>query len=337
MLPCEYLKKLFPTIAVSFFLFLISVTYLHSQTAEKAAAIFVLKGNTIMASSKNAVEGVDLELKKNGQTISKMQSGKKGKYYIQMEVSTTDKNNEYLLYITQPGTIPKTVSISTYIPQTEFNSNPFPRYDYTLEIKMTETTEKDIVVGKASARINWDPAQRGFAFDQTFAKVTQLKDDPDKLLQEAAEKKKREEEELTRRKAEDEARLKAEEEKHLADQHSKEEADRILQKNLEAMKQNLRKKRMQDSLDSLASHSTANVEVKKLVKPVSIDDVDPNGFDGTNAYSINIAQRILKVAQEKLSREKAANMSAKYETNNTLTSLLNVVDEFDKNEKTKSQ
>ena len=325
-------------IAVSFLFFFLLPLFSFSQANSDSVAIFVLKGNTRFASTAKADEGVDLELKKNGQTISKMKSGKNGKYYIQMDVSTTDKNCEYLLYISQEGTVSKTVSINTYVSQQEFNARPFPRYDYTLEIKMTEATEKDIIVEKASARIHWDSAQRGFAFDQTFAKLKQKEeDDPNKFL---AEKKKKEEDEA-RRKTDEDARLKADaDEKALAEQKAKEEkenAERIIKKDLEAWKQELRRKRLQDSIDSTASAMAgkAAVEIKKFAKPVSAEDVDPNAFDGTSAFSINIAMRSAKAARERMNREKASNLSAKYETNNTLTSLLNMVDEDEQNQKIK--
>ena len=326
-------RNVFFRIAVSFSFFLILPHFSFSQKNSDSVAIFVLKGNTRFASTGKSDEGVELELKKNGQTISKMLSGKNGKYYIQMEVSITDKNCDYLLYVSQNGTMPKTVSINTYVPPDEFNASPFPRYDYSLEIKMIETSEKDIIVEKASARIHWDNEQHGFAFDQTFAKIKQKEeDDPNKFL---AEKKKKEEEEAARE-AEEEARLKADADaKTAADLKAKEDAERIIKRDLEAWKQEMRRKHMQDSLDSVAAVGKAVVEIKKFVKPVSAEDVDPNAFDGTGAYSLNIAQKSLKVAREKMNREKAANLSAKYETNNTLTSLLNMVDENEKNQNLK--
>ncbi|MBI4931683.1 MAG: hypothetical protein HY841_13015 [Bacteroidetes bacterium] len=96
-------------------------------------AIFILKGNINSDSSNGkSVMGADMELKKNGQTIVKISSGINGKYYLQMSISTVDKNNEYLLYITQGGTIPKILSINTYIPQEEYYKYPFVRYDVSL-------------------------------------------------------------------------------------------------------------------------------------------------------------------------------------------------------------
>lgn len=327
-------RKLIRITAVSFFL---SPLLSYTQTKDDVGALFILKGNTKLMSGKG-LEGVDMELKKDGKTISKIVSGKNGKYYMQMDISGTNAKSEYMLYITKEGTAPKVLSINTYIPQKEIRG---ARYDYALEVFMLETTVKDIVIEKASGNIHWDSPSSSFKFDQVYAKVTQKEIDENE--------KKRREEEIAKKKAEEEARLKAEadarakadadararadaETKRLADQKAKDEADRIVKENLEAMKQTMMKKRMQDSLDSLAALTTSKtkIEINKMSRPVSPDDVDQNAFDGTGAYSINIAKKILKARQERANKEKAKNLSAKYETNNTLTSLLDMVDEHDK-------
>lgn len=327
------------TIAVSLFSFFSSPLSSYAQKqAGETDAVFILRGNTRMQSSGKPAEGVELVLKKNGQTVTKIVTTKNGKYYLEMNISILNKNNEYLLYITKPGTVPKSISINTFISADEFASNTFPRYLFDLEIKITETQAKDIIIEKPSGRLIWDASQHAFAFDQTFAKIKE--DDTEKLL---AEKKRREEEEAkkraeeeARKKAEEDAKLKADAEARLlADRRSKEDADRALQKNLEAMKLEIQRKRTQDSLDSLAIAARGNavVEIKRFSRPVSPEDVDQNAFDGTGAFSINIAKRSLKAFQQKMNKEKADNLSAKYETNNTLTSLLNMVDEFEKNKK----
>ena len=334
-----YRKNIFIT-AVSFFLFFLPS---YSQKAEKAGAIFILKGNTKLVSGKN-LEGVEMELKRDGKTISKVLSGKNGKYYIQMDVSTTNPKCEYMLYISQDGTVPKTLSINTYISPEEYSMNTYVRYDFSLEVVMLETNVKDIVIEKPSGKIHWDNAEDKFQFDQVYAKIAQKEQDKMKdenYLRELAEKKKKDEEEAAKKKADEDARLKAdadakakadEETKRIADQRAKDEADRVLKENLEAMKQAMKKKRMQDSLDSLSALSAAktHIEINKMSRPISPDDVDQNAFDGTGAYSINIAKKSLKAHQERINKEKAKNLSAKYETNNTLTSLLDMVDEHDK-------
>jgi hypothetical protein len=336
MLYSDNHRNVFFSIAVSFFIFLFSPFISYSQT--ETDAVFILKGNTRSLATGKGIEGVELELKKNGESIQKILSGKNGKYSLKMDISILNKSKEYVLYITQAGTVPKSISINTYISPDEYNSRTFPSYVFELEIKMIETTEKDIIIEKPSGRIIWDNAQHAFAFDQTYAKLTQkTEDNPDKFL---ADKKKKEEEEIARKKAEEDAAVRAKAEtdaKAIAEKKSKEDADGIVQKNLAAMKAEMRRKRVQDSLDSIAGiiPVKASVEIKKKSLPVSADDVDENAFDGNAAYSINIAHRSLKMAKEKMNKEKAANLSAKYETNNTLTSLLNMVDEDDKNQKLK--
>lgn len=335
MLHIERAKGFVFAVAVSLFFFLSSPLSSFSQKISgEADAVFILKGNTKLDNGK-AAEGVDIEVRKNGETITKLVSGKNGKYTMKLDVSIVNKNNEYLIYISREGTVPKTLKINTYIAPEEFSAYAFPSYFFELPITLMQTNDKIIVLQKASGKIIWDYVQHGFAFDQTFAQTKE--DDTERLL---AEKRKRDSLELARKKnaelAAEDARLKAiADAKTEADRKAKEEADRILQKNLEAVKADMRRKRMNDSLDSLAIANKGKtvVEIVKLVKPISADDVDENAFDGAGAYSINMAKKTLKAEQEKFNKEKAANLSAKYETNNTLTSLLNMVDEYEKNEK----
>ncbi|MEK6615164.1 MAG: hypothetical protein AABZ32_03485, partial [Bacteroidota bacterium] len=96
--------------AIFILLFITAHLFCQNTAPANVPSLFILKGNTKLSSGKY-VEGVDMELKKNGQTVTKIKSGKNGIYSIQMEVSTTNKNNEYLLYITKDGTVPKTLSI----------------------------------------------------------------------------------------------------------------------------------------------------------------------------------------------------------------------------------
>jgi hypothetical protein len=252
-----------------------------------------------------------------------------------MDVTSSNPKNEYMLYITKEGTAPKILSINTYMPQKEIRS---PREEYDLAIFMLETTVKDIVLEKASGNIHWESSSSQFKFDQVYAKITQKEMDEN-------EKRKKEEEKAAKKKAEDDARLKIEAEaaaaarakadeeaRRVEEQKSKDEAARIIKENLEAVKLTIRKKRLQDSLDSLSvlSAKKTTIEITKMSRPISADDVDQNAFDGTGAYSINIAKKKLRIQQELVNKEKAKNLSAKYETNNTLTSLLDMVDEHDK-------
>jgi hypothetical protein len=247
-----------------------------------------------------------------------------------MHISTTNKDNEYLLYITKEGTVPKTLSINTYITPEE---SYFAEYYLNLKIIMIETTVRDIVERHASGKIKWDSQEHKFTLDQEYAKIIRkeeekLQADPDKYLKELAEKKKKEEEEKLRKKEEEEKR-KAEEAKKLAQQKMQEEANRIIQQNFEAMKEELRRKRLADSLSAIEAAKAKQV-LQKPEESVSSEEVDRSVFNGADSYSLNIAKKSLKVAQEKMNRKKAANLSTKYETNNILTSLFDMADEYDK-------
>lgn len=266
---------------------------------------------------------VTLELRKNNQLINKLTTTKSGKYYLQLEASTTMPGSEYILNITKDGTVPKQLNINTYVPPDEFNIFPFVRFDFDLEIVMIETSAKDIVLERPTGKIKWNSKKHKFDFDQVYAKIIQkeeekIKEDPDKYFKEMAAKKKAEEEA---------AKKKADE---LAAQKAKEEANKILQKNLAAMKEALRKQRIADSLAALEA-AKAKMEIKKFTKPVSAEDVDIKAFDGTDAYSISIAKKALNSEKRKREYKKASNLASKYETTNILTSLLDVVDEQDKN------
>ena len=139
----------------------------ESTALAEPEIIFVLKGNIYSDSGKSA-EGVSMELKKNGQTIVKTLSDINGKYYLRMRISIYDKNHEYLLYVTQAGTMPKTLSINTYIPQEEYHKDNFIRYDFSLQIVQIATSVKDIVLNHPpSGKIHWDNTQHRFAFSQT--------------------------------------------------------------------------------------------------------------------------------------------------------------------------
>lgn len=361
MLLCSIKKSfLFPA-SVSFFLFSF---FLINASAQKDALLVVsgrtstngksaLAGNLGVRTanvSEDPVEGVDLEVKKDGVTITKVTSAKKGKYSFQIPVSTSDSKNDYTISISKDGYVPKILSINAYLSKEEFAKHSFVRYDFDLPITMLPTTVKDIVMEKAFGKIKWDDVKEHiFSFDQTYAKIVQkdeqkMNANPDLYFKNLEKKKKKEEEELAKKKAaadaklksDEEAKLKADEEaKKLAAQKAKEEEDRILQQNLEAMKKEMERKRKEDSLEALAKKKAlegqnVKVDIQNIVKPVSSDDDSKNIYDASGAYSINIARKSLSAMKAKMNKEKAQNLSYKYETNNTLTSLLDMVDENDK-------
>src|ERR1035437_3366641 len=166
MLHKEFNKRFLFFSTIFFFLFFISPVFSYSQK-DDVDAVFILKGITKVETGE-IVERVDLELKKNGQTITKITSGKNGKFTLKMDVSTANKSNEYLLYISQIGTVPKTLSINTYIPPEEFSVYSYPSYEFDLPITIIETTVKDIVVEHPSGKIHWNVAKHEFDFDQVY-------------------------------------------------------------------------------------------------------------------------------------------------------------------------
>ncbi|MFH1004997.1 MAG: hypothetical protein V1781_05830 [Bacteroidota bacterium] len=336
-------RTYFTFLLIFFFLFLISVSsFSQTEKNEKGiSALFILNGSIKL--NDESASAVNIELKKDNKLVSSVITKKNGKYKFEIEISTVNPKNEYLLYITKEGTVPKSLIINTYLSKKAFMQRPFVRCDFTLSITLNPVSVTDIVINRPSGKIMWDTQKREFVFDQTFLNTMQKeKEDQDKQLRELAEKKKKEEEEakrLANLKAKEEAERLAsqkakEEAERLADLKAKEEAERILRQNLEAMKEAIRKQREADSLAALnKKENKPKEDFQKFIKPVVAADVDPNAFDGTNIFSINNAKKSLKALQKKMNRKKAANLSTKYETNNILTSLLNMVDENDKKQK----
>lgn len=352
-----------------FFFFLFQFLLLSAYAQNDA--IMIVSGRTTISSANSTLggslgvrsvktsdepmEGVTVEVKKNGVTVTSMVTSKKGKYSFQIPVSTTDPKNDYEVYFTKDGMVPRMIIINAYLSKNEFASHSFTKYNLDdQDINMLKTTVKDIVVEKAFAKISWDfVKQHKFDLDQAYAKAVRadeqkLAANPDAYFKNKAKKKKKEEENLAKNKAAADAKLKAEEEakklaeeeaKKLAALKAKEEADRIVKANLEAMKNELKKKRIADSLAEVERRkalevSSANLEIKKIVRPVDDgEDTDKQEFDAAEAYSINISRKSLNTEKEKRNKERSKNISAKYETINVLTSLLNEVDESDKKTK----
>ena len=309
--------------AISFFLFFI-VPFLAVAQNEDINAVLVLYGNTVLSTGQSA-EGVELELKKDGKIVKQILSGKKGRYSLQMAMSITDKHSEYTLTVSQVGTIPKTIIINTYIPSKYFYNYSEASFQFYLPISLIETAEKLNVVQRPEGKIAWDELENKYAFDQQYAILAKKHEEEDAANKKAAEE--------ARLKAAEGARLKAEQDANraaseAARKKAEEEAERALQQSLA----DAREKHKQDSLDRLKALADvkAPTEIIRIEKPASPADVDPNAFDGASAYSFNSARTSLKAIQDKTRKEKAANLSTKYETNNTLTSLLNMVDEHDK-------
>lgn len=305
-----------------------------------------------------AMEGVEIEVKKNGVTVAKTTSGKKGKYSFQVSVSTGNSKNDYVVHYSAKGMGPKMIYINAFAPKDEYKKYPSAKFDCELNIPLFPTTITDIELIKPYAKIKWDKMkEHKFVVDPVYFKVAQGEEqkiaaNADLYYTALVKKKKKQEEALAKnktaaeaklkaaeeakRKAEEEARLKEEAEaRKLADLKAKEEANRIMLEQAEALK----KKRLADSLmlarrrKAVESASVTPV-IQEIVKPKEkeiIDIKDP--YDVSETFSINVARRSLNIEREKRNQEKSYNLSAKYETINTLTSLLNEVDEYDKRNK----
>ncbi len=310
------------------------------------------------------MEGVEIEVKKNGVTVAKATSGKKGKYSFQVAVSTGNQKNDYVVYYSAKGVGPKMVHINAFLPKDEYKKFPSAKYECELNIPLFSTTVTDIELIKPYAKIKWDKAkEHKFVVDPVYFKVAQGEEqkiaaNADLYYTALVKKKKKQDEALAKnkaaadaklkaaeeakRKAEEEARLKAEAEaKAMADKKAKEEADRIAREQAEAQRLEMLKKRMADSLalakkkKTMDENPNATTEIKEIIKPVeevNIADLKDR-YDVSETFSINVARRSLNREREKRNQEKSKNLSAKYETINTLTSLLNEVDDYDKKNK----
>ncbi len=337
--------------------FILSGSVINGNEKPIAGVLMVLKkSNKIISQNNDAkpVEGVLKVLEKDKRIISTLKTDRFGKYSVEIEVSTTDINHEYVLDISHEGTVPKSLTINTYIPPSEYANYNYGQYEFDLEIDMTATNVQDIILEHPSGKIKWDSNQHKFDFDQVYAKIykkEQMLLTDESYLQQLSSRKKLEKEQQA-----------AEEAKRNAEQAEKEkEANRIVQQNLEAIKNEIIKKNIQDSLaqalvyaqkektlrnihiqDSLHKlrvNSPKNILVtenpkpvisKVIVEQVPIEAPEQITIHESNSYAMKVANKTLKESHAKMNQKKAANLSAKYETNNALTSLLNTIDEKDK-------
>lgn len=405
-----------------------SIFYLFFAIADaQTDAIVLIKGQTLMKVrakglglnvgvksiewKEEALEGVDIEVKKNNVTVLKTTSGKKGKYSFQIPVSTADLKNDYVVYISKDGAGPKMVNINAFLPKEELAKFSAAQYDVDLDLPMVPTTVKDITPDKPFAKIKWDKLrEHKFVVDPAYGKVAlseeqKILGNPDQYYSALVKKKMKAEEALAKNKAGDEARLKEEEAKKKADEEAKkladlkareeakrkadeeakkstalkaqeeakrkadeeakkltalkaqeeakrkaneeakklaalkakEEADRMQREKAGAFKKEVERKRMADSLAEVERKkvleiTNAKVDIKKNVRSAE-EDESKNPYRVSETYSINIAKKSLRIEKEKRNLKKAENLSAKYETTNILTSLLNAVDEQDKKDK----
>ncbi len=222
--------------------FLISGSRLLAQTGDTTSFVFVLQGD-IKVNNKT-VAGVSIVLKKKDQEITRLLTTNDGKYVLNIKQVVADTSGEYLVYISKTGLLGKILSINTAVPPKQYAKDPFPSYDYDLEISLTPLMPNDIVLKQAFGRIKWNAKQKGFGIDQSYAKVVQneqekLKSDPqyrkDQLKKQKEEEQKQKKIEAEKKRLEDEKKKKEEEDKikatqqeaaRLAEEKAKEEAEK---------------------------------------------------------------------------------------------------------------
>ena len=304
------------------------------------------------------LEGVDIEVKKNDVTILKITSGKKGKYSFQIPVSTSDAKNDYVVYVTKDGMVPKMININSYLSKDEFKKYPGPKYDYEMDLPLLLTTVKDIALDKPSAKVKWDNVkEHKFTIDEAYytkyirGDEQKMEANTDQYFTALAKKKKKTDDALALKKAAadaakqklaDEAKKKADEEaQRLADLKAKADAEKAQREKEQLAKLNILKKHISDSIvaserqKALDAAANAKLDIKKVATPAQQggngeEEEIKDPFDASGAYSINVARKALSENKRKLNKERGKNLSAKYETFNILTSLLDVVDENDK-------
>lgn len=304
------------------------------------------------------LEGAKIEIKKNGATLATATSDKKGKYTIEVTVSAADAKNDYVGYITKPGMGPKTFAINAYVPKAEFAKYPGPKYNAELNMSLMATTVADVEPDKPIAKIKWDLAkEHTFVWDPTTERQVESEDskilaDPDKYYAALAKKQKAKankidlvalKKEADKRKADSLAAVA--EAKRLADIQAKADlVKKAQQRKADSLAAILQAQRKADSLKEVARQkalAAANAatnttipteaDVIEVIQPAMMQASETvGGYDAAEKYSISVARKSLSMAKELRSREKSKNLSAKYETINVLTSLLNMVDEHDK-------
>jgi hypothetical protein len=304
----------------------------YSQAKKNETARFTLYGKVVL--DEKPVENVSLEISRNGQFLRKILTTKNGKYSFSMNQDTLNQRNEYTIHITKDGTVPKTIVINTYIPAEQYDAIP---YEYNLEITLLTTTVNEVIIQRPSAKIKWINLDDGFGIDKVYAKIVQkeeekLKEDPDKYLKELALKNKQEEEERLKKQAEQEqrradelARKEAEETKQQEPRPTA-EAEEKLKENVIAITTEM-KKLAKEAKDSVYVKEEKDVKTAEVKTPVlSKEEV----YDNSKEYELKKARINQIKAKQKAEQKKKANLAKKYETRNVMTSLLDVVDEYDK-------
>jgi hypothetical protein len=316
-------------------LLLLTCSLLRSQTVAGDAG-FILKG-AVKLNGKPA-EGVALELKKNGRSLRKITTTHNGKYTLRMSVDDSDKTCEYILSITRDGVVPKTLSINTYVPRSDFQANPFSAYDFDLEIDLIPTTVSDVIIEFPFGKIRWYTDQGAFALDQVYAKMvkkeeTKLKEDPDKYLKELAEKRNKEE---ANKRLEEENRAKRE-----AEQATKQKVEEVATHAPSPVSTPPPAETPPSKVPETEVKSPAAIPAKtvnKIVETPGSRDASLERFrqmtDPAKIAQVAEARKKSTAEQIKSEKKKSANLSSKYESNNPMTSLLDAADESNRHTQT---
>jgi hypothetical protein len=340
---------------IIFIAFLFCNLLSFSQTDEETA-LFVLKG--VITSDNKPQAGVSLVLTKNEKEITTKITSQNGKFNIEINQNTVNPNSNYVLVISKPGFVSKTLNINTYIPPAEYDDNEFV---YTLEVSLLATKVNDIILKRPFGKIKWNSSLGKYDIDQQYYQAiakeeTLLKEDPDKYLLELAAKAKLEEEAKKKLAAE---KAGAEEEKKKAGERiaalAKIKADSIMQYNLVQKQKNelqeqqlalLKKKALADSLLAMKKKDDVTKPIAVTQKTVAAKSetlpvTNPRQqfekpakevveFNGALHYSVNEEKTRIQNVKRKMDKNKAENLATKYETHNMSTSLMDAVDAYDK-------
>lgn len=336
---------------LTFFLFYFKTL---AQKQEKSAN-FILKGTVTYA--KKPLGGVLFELTKNNEEIIKLNSSKNGKFNIKMLQNTVDTNSNYLLSISKIGFVTKILNINTYIPLVDYDDNSFV---YTLDVELLATSVTNFVIQRPFGKIRWDSVKELYDMDEVYYRTIYkeeqlLKSNPDEYLQEM----------LTKQNETKTLKLN-EANKQLNDIAKKQndtgtstiiKKDSVLLGKHEISKE-IVKNIVKDTVKETIGKNEGETVVEKLtVKPavkqelIKANAVNPNLTDKRKKSEIAIkrfnsdqdlfdvalikAMKTQKSQKEilkiKMNNKRAENISNKYETSNILTSLMDVVDMYEKN------
>lgn len=304
-----------------------------------------------------ALEGVKIELIKNKQVVQSMVTESNGKYKMNWEINRTDSNDaNYTVNYTCDKMVPKSAKINTFIRMTLASS-----YNFVLDVYMTPRSEGDVIIDLPSAKIKWDERHQKFSVDQKYANIMkEIKqaEDPEKARKLIEAQKA--EEEAQKRREEEAKRLAAEAEKRAAAEAMKKNMDALLKQQQELDRLAALQKAREDSAAAAAAKAAAdalkknlsaiNKEIKKqdTARPVVVEtpksvvvteappEEDEDEMTIKEIYSIRdvkaLRARSYAISKD-MQKRKIKNWSSKYETENPLTSLLDEIDDYEKNTK----